>query len=163
MIVFGKSDTTEGYAPFLLKTEETKDNCVRFVIALSHCNKKETKNDITENTAVNKLLETCNQLCPDNDEIYEITFDNYILHQTRNESFCSWDNYEIRKGKYFIEFTKSKLLDIIPQLIECELINVVFPQNKAKHYGIYCLDHIIDIISCYEPTIKKLNPSGGTP
>ncbi len=162
MIEFGKNDTTNEYGPFLLKTEEIGDNCVKFIVVLSHQGIKET-HDITENAAINKLLEKCSPLYPNNDEIYEISFDNYILHQTRNESFCSWDNYEIREGKHFIEFTRSRLLDIVPQLIEYQLVNDIFSPNKPKHYGIYCLNHIIDIISCFEPKIKKLNNFGGTP
>ncbi len=161
MIEFGTNDKTNGYV-FLLKTEETENNCIKFTVALSRIDEKtaDTANDIP---AVQTLIEKSAPLRPDANEIYEIIFDNYIIHQTRNESFCSWDDYEIREGTNFIIFTKSRLLDTLPQLIDCELTNIVFSPNKAKHYGIYCLDHIIDIISCYEPTIVKLNNFGGTP
>lgn len=148
MIEFGTNDKTNGYV-FLLKTEETENNCIKFTVALSRIDEKtaDTAHDIP---AVEALIEKSAPLRPDTNEMYEIIFDNYIIHQTRNESFCSWDDYEIREGKNFIEFTRSRLLDFFP------LITDYFYEEKAKHYGIYCLNHIIDIISWREPIIKKI-------
>ena len=40
---------------------------------------------------------------------YRITFENYMLHLTRNESYTYWDEYEVRKGQYFIKFEKSRM------------------------------------------------------
>ena len=161
MIAFGKNDAIQGYAPFLIKTEEGEDNCVKFTVALAQCGEKRTV-DTTNNEALTDILSDCYPLSPDYDEVYEITFEGYILHQTRNESYCLWDDYEVREGKYFIEFARSRLLTVLPQMIDSDLMDVLTSPNKVKHYGIYCENHIIDIISCYAPTIIKLNNIGGT-
>lgn len=81
-----------------------------------------------------------------------------ILYQVRNELFCSWDGYELRQGKFFIVFEKSRLLDTLPLITDCQIGDdgEAYP-GKWKHYGIYCQNHIIDIISHNEPIIKKLD------
>ncbi len=161
MIAFGKNDAIQGYAPFLIKTEEGEDNCVKFTVALAQRGEKGT-GDTTNNEALKDILAACYPLSPDYNEVYEITFEGYILHQTRNESYCSWDDYEVREGKYFIEFTRSRLLTLLSQIVDNGLVDALGSPNKVKHYGIYCENHIIDIISCYEPEIKKLDNIGGT-
>ena len=65
-----------------------------------------------------------------------------------------WDNYEIQKGKYFIIFEKSRLLDYLPQIVEKEIVEAYNP-NGWKHYGIYCQNHIVDVIASEEPKIRK--------
>lgn len=87
-------------------------------------------------------------------------FEHYILYQTRNESYCSWDNYEIRNGKYFIIFSKSRMLDFLSQITDCGKLEdgTVYP-GEWKHFGIYCQNHVIDIISCHEPTIRQIDSS----
>ena len=161
MIAFGKKDAIQGHAPFLIKTDEREDNCVKFTVALAQRGEKGS-NINSDDKAVESILMNCYPLSPDYNEVYEITFEGYILHQTRNESYCLWDDYEVREGKYFIEFTRSRLLNILPQMIDSDLMDVLTSPNEAKHYGIYCENHIIDIISCYEPEIKKLDNIGGT-
>ena len=39
--------------------------------------------------------------------VYEIEISDYIMHLTRNELYTSWDDYEVRKGRYFVIFEKS--------------------------------------------------------
>ena len=87
--------------------------------------------------------------------LYEIVFENYVFHMTRNESYTCWDDYEIRQGDYFILFDRSRLLDYLPHIVEIGIVNAYYPQGY-KHYGIYCQNHIIDIVSAIEPKIKKL-------
>lgn len=75
---------------------------------------------------------------------------------TRNESYTAWDDYEVRKGKYFIVFERSRLLDCMPKLVETELVEAYFPQGW-KHYGIYCQNHIIDVIAAGEPRVTPIH------
>lgn len=107
---------------------------------------------------INELLVNATPLYPNSLKTYEIIFDHYILYQTRNESYCSWDNYEIRNGKYFIIFSKSRMLDFLLQITDCEKLEdgTAYP-GEWKHFGIYCQNHVIDIISCNEPTIRQID------
>lgn len=66
---------------FLISASECEENSIRFVVALG--NHGEAQNGAT-------------LVFPDMSELYEISFDDYILHQTRSESYAS---YEAAKSK----------------------------------------------------------------
>ena len=153
MIVFGQQDS--GQAPFLISMSEEYDNTLKLVVSLAYLGEQSETPEFPE---LDKILKKARPILPNQNQIYKILFENYILYQTRNESYTSWDNYEIRKGKYFIRFEKSRLLDFLPVLTDCQrLANGEYYPGKWKHYGIYCQNHIIDVISCHEPEIKKIN------
>lgn len=158
MIEFGNENMDIKNAPFLLNVNEDEDNNVRFTISLT-CEEEihAEINDVEQNSIYN-ILKNKNLIRKDEKEIYEISFERYILYQIRNESFCSWDDYELRQGKFFIIFEKSRLLDTLPLITDCQIGDdgEAYP-GKWKHYGIYCQNHIIDIISHNEPIIKKLD------
>lgn len=73
---------------------------------------------------------------------------------THEFEFDSLSDYEIRSGKYFIIFDKSRQLDYLPQIVNQEIVEVYYPK-RWRHYGLYCQNHIIDIIATKEPRIKK--------
>ena len=158
MIEFG-NDIKMKNAPFLIKSEEGEDNSVRFTVALSICeDTKNTKVDNIEQNFLKDLLKNKFLILKDDKEVYEIVFERYILYQVRNESFCSKDDYDIQQGKFFIVFDKSRLLDMLHTITDCQIaVNGDSYPGNWKHYGIYCQNHIIDIISHNEPVIKKLD------
>ncbi len=160
MIVFGSENKTITNAPFLLGTEEGEDNCVRFMIAFSMKGEACGVRDDMDIQGLGQVLQNATPIVPNCDEVYEIIFQSYILHQTRNESLCSWDEYELRNGRYFILFERSRLLDMLPMITDCQrgLDGTAYP-GEWKHYGIYCQNHIIDVISHNEPVIRKLEKS----
>lgn len=155
MIVFGNNIETGQSAPFLLSFEERQDNEIRLVVALA--SKGEKGSDIHDMgmPELKKLLENSFPLYPSEEQIYEIVFEQYLMHQTRNESLCCWDDYEIRHGNYFIVFERSRLLDYMDNAIEKGIAEAYWPEGW-KHYGVYCQNHIIDVISPYEPIIKPI-------
>lgn len=156
MIEFGNENSEPKQAPFLIKAEENEDNCIHFIVSLA-C-KGEKGSDINDMgiERLGEILSNATPIFPDKNEVYEIIFEQYILYQTRNESYCSYDDYEIKEGKYFIIFEKSRLLDVLPLITDCQILSdgTSYP-GTWKHYGIYCQNHIIDVISHNEPTIKK--------
>jgi hypothetical protein len=84
--------------------------------------------------------------------LIQVDFETYIGYSVLNESFTNLDDYEEFEGKAFRIYSKSRYLDYI---------NVsTFASNDYpgpyKHYGIACLNHIIDIISTEEPIIKEI-------
>jgi hypothetical protein len=62
------------------------------------------------------------------------------------------DKYEIFEGKAFRIHSKSRYLDFINI---GTIASEEYP-GPFKHYEIACLNHIIDIVSAYEPTITEL-------
>ena len=114
MIVFGKTTIEVSTAPFLIKMEEREDNEIKFVIALPAYDDNSIDINKTGNPKLDDLLLKAVPVCADRDNIYEIVFEEYVFHMTRNESYTSWDDYEIRNGDYFIVFEKSRMLDYLP-------------------------------------------------
>ena len=90
---------------------------------------------------------------------FSVEFKEVVFHQVVDESYCTWDNYEIRDGKHVIqEFSKSRYLDFV---------NENFPfysvlDQKGKHFRLLASTEVIDIISYDEPTIKKIKLSTTT-
>lgn len=154
MIAFGEDDNLRN-APFLIKSIEESDNEIHYIVELSYEGKNETDIDDTGIPKLNDILKKATPIYPDNNEAYEIIFESYVFHITRNESYTSYDEYEISKGRFFLEFQRSRLLDSIPLIVEPELVKAFYP-NGWKHYGIYCQNHIIDVIAASEPIIKKI-------
>lgn len=156
MIEFGSEKENIFTMPFLIQELEEKDNILKIKVALPQkADTKDLLDDIT-NINIKNITEKAVPICADENEIYEIVFDSYIFHITRNESYTGPDDEEICKGKYFIIFEKSKLLKFMPQLVECGLIDAMYPEGYV-HYGVYCQNHIIDIIAADEPEIIKIS------
>ena len=156
-LVFGIDDK-ERFAPFLISSSEKEGNGISFTIALSKCGKKgELLDDNEGGNAVSVLLRKATPIYPDECKVYEIIFEDYILHLVRNESYTSYDDYEVFTGKHFVVFEKSRLLDMLPQLTDCAAYkDGSFYPKEWTHYGLCCQDHVIDIISCSKPAVKKL-------
>ena len=154
MIEFGTDNIEAGnMAPFLLSFEEGQDNAIRLIVALASKGEKEADINDMGIPELGKLLKNSYPLYPSKEKIYELIFEQYLIHQTRNESLCCWDDYEISHGNFFIVFERSRLLDYMDTLIEKGLADAYWPDGW-KHYGICCQNHIIDIISPHAPTIK---------
>lgn len=152
MIKFGCENTQMKKGTFLIKLEEGEENSLKVVVSLS------TYGEVGENIpddakgVIRSILKKAKPLYSDNEEVYEIYFENYVMYQVRNETFTSFDEEEIRKGNRLIIFEKSKLLDYVKTVIWAD--EKYF--DGYKHYGIYTENQIIDIISQVEPTIRKL-------
>ncbi|NMC55673.1 MAG: hypothetical protein GYA50_00405 [Eubacteriaceae bacterium] len=84
--------------------------------------------------------------------LIQIDFDWYIGYSVLNECFTVRDNYEKFIGKTFRIYTKSRYLDFIKA---GTIASVDYP-GPFKHYGIVCLNHIIDVVSANEPIIKEI-------
>ena len=163
MIAFGIDTIENGQsAPLLMSFEEGQNNEIRLVVALVSKGEKESDiNDmgmpeLKEMPKLKEMLKNSSPLYPSVEQIYEIVFEQYIMHQTRNESLCCWDDYDIGHGNYFIVFEKSRLLDYMDNAIEKVIAEAFWPEGW-KHYGIYCQNHIVDVISPYEPIIKHMD------
>ncbi len=147
-------------APFVLSIEDNGDNCLKIVIALPKKGKQgegAEKLLVKDNKKLNDLIMKSYPVYEDMDNVFEIIFENYIIYQCRNESYTAYDNSEIRKGKYFIIFEKSKLLNYYKDVI-FDFDGEENEKNR-KHYGIYTENHIIDVISNDSPVISKINYS----
>lgn len=84
--------------------------------------------------------------------IIQVDFYSYIAYSIRNEFFTSGDEYEGFDGKTFRIYKKSRYLDFISNGI---FTSKDFPK-PYKHYGICCIDHVVDIISTSKPVVREI-------
>lgn len=82
--------------------------------------------------------------------IFELTWASYIAYSVRNESFVSADKSEVFTGRLLVEYSKSKYLDFVEA---ATFADATFP-GPFKHYGIHCLNHIVDVVSLVPPEIQ---------
>ena len=160
MIAFGKDNATQYRGiPFLLELHDNSDNELSLKIALPMAGNPLAKNELAGYSAkIGDILKKSVPIEPDEKQIYQIVFPSYITYLMRNESYCSLDPYEVREGTHFMIYTKSRLLDSLPILTDCQTLSdgTLYPY-PWKHYGIITNNHVIDVISGDEPMITKIN------
>ncbi len=84
---------------------------------------------------------------------YQIMFPYYISYAVTNESFAIVDDAEVRTGRLFSIYTKSRFLDYVRATM---LVTEDFP-GPISHFQVNCLNHSIDVVSTSKPEIKVLN------
>jgi hypothetical protein len=83
---------------------------------------------------------------------YEIYFPSYIMYCVTDESYHAPDNQAESEGAQFSRYSKSKFLEVSETLCYGQDIH----PGQRFHYGIYCLDTCIDLISSESPSIAYL-------
>lgn len=143
-------------APFLSSLSDGPDNELRVVISAAVTGEvgDGIKKDVSD--ALQDILSKCRPITPDRHALYEIYFENYILYQTRNDSFTSYAPDEVRSGKSLIIFESSRLLDSLPLFSDAfRLDNGSWYPGPWKHYGIYTQNHVIDVVSHCPPIVMR--------
>lgn len=84
--------------------------------------------------------------------IIQIDFETYIGYSVLNESYTSWDDYEVFEGKIFRIYSKSRYLDYI----KAGTFASEDYSGPFKHYGMSCLNHVVDVVSISVPIIKEV-------
>lgn len=143
------------HAPFLSAISDGPDNELRIVISAASVGEVIGDNGVTTNEALNDILSKCRPIMPDSHTLYEIFFENYIIYQTRNESWATYFPEEIRHGTFLITFEKSRLLDHLSEMTDVfKSDDDTWYPAKWIHYGIYTQNHVIDVISHCPPVIS---------
>lgn len=63
---------------------------------------------------------------------------------------------KLATGGYLVLYERSRLLDHLCDITDClELDDGTYYPGKWKHYSICSENHIVDVISAYEPIISK--------
>jgi len=83
---------------------------------------------------------------------YEIIFSTYIAYVVCNESFAAADASDIFTGRHFRVYEKSCFLDYIDK---ATLASESYP-GPYRHFEIVCLNHVVDVASVDEPSIRVL-------
>ena len=156
MITFGKTTEEAARAPFLLKTQELESAGISFTVALPVFGEAGSAVIAGTDRKIQDLLRKCTPISPDYENAYEILFEEYVFHMTRDESYASPDPSEVMRGDYFLLFDQSWLLDHLSHFVVVGYVDAYYP-NGYQHYGIYCQNHVIDIIATKAPVIRKVS------
>jgi hypothetical protein len=82
---------------------------------------------------------------------FELLWNSYIAYSVRNESFVSRDDYEQFEGRLLVTYTKSRYLDFVSA---ATFASPDYP-GSFTHWGVFCLNHIVDIVSVEPPQIRR--------
>lgn len=137
---------------YLREFGEPKDNVLRLVI-------EEAKaGSLMQNTEVVPGVMVTGRRAIESDtscQAFELVWPSYVSYSVRNESFCSLDKEEVWEGRLFCVYSKSHFLDYIAR---ATFASKDYP-GPVRHWGINCLNHIIDVVSTSEPQIRLLKPA----
>lgn len=89
---------------------------------------------------------------------YELVWPSYIAYGIRNESFTSWDDSEDFVGQLFRIYSRSRFREYIAQ---ATFANSDYP-GPYCHWSLVCLRHIVDVVGCQEPVVRRLHPDPST-
>lgn len=148
MIKFGKKYKNDNM-PYILNIN---DNVLKIIVSLPYFGEKGSEASNTGNKDLDEILKKAYPVLIDYNEIYEITFESYIMYQTRNESFTYPDEKSKVLGEYFTIIKNSSYLKMVKSIT---FYYDMFG-DKYTHYGILSWNHVVDIISAEEPKIVKL-------
>ena len=151
MIKFGKKYKNDNM-PYILNINDNVDNVLKIIVSLPYSGKKGSEEINTGNKDLDEILKKAYPVLIDYNEIYEITFESYIMYQTRNESFAYPDENSKVLGEYFTIIKNSSYLKMVKNIT---FYNDIF-DDKYIHYGIFSWNHVVDIISAEKPKIVKL-------
>ncbi|MGG4554652.1 hypothetical protein [Paenibacillus humicus] len=85
--------------------------------------------------------------------VIQIDFNSYVGYSVLNESFTVWDDYEEFEGRAFRIYSKSRYLDFIGA---GTIASEEYP-GPFKHYGVSCLNHIVNIVSTEKPVVMEVS------
>ena len=131
MIKFGKKYKNDNM-PYILNINDNIDNVLKIIVSLPYSGEKGSEASNTGNKDLDEILKEAYPVLIDYNEIYEITFESYIMYQTRNESFAYLDENSKVLGEYFTIIKNSSYLKMVKSIT---FYNDIF-DDKYMHYGI---------------------------
>jgi hypothetical protein len=87
--------------------------------------------------------------------LFELVWPSYVSYSVRNESFCVIDEAETWQGRLFCTYSQSHFLNYVKQ---ATFASDEYP-GPVRHWGVNCLNHIVDVVSVDEPMIRRIRPA----
>lgn len=134
---------------YLEEIGEPEVNVLRLVIA-----EVRGSNEVKDLTFGNSVITGVSPIVSDETcHTYEIIFGSYIAYSVLNESYVPGSGEEeIFTGRLFCVYSKSPFLNYIQA---ATFASEDYP-GRFTHYGINCLDHVVEVVSIEEPQIMIL-------
>lgn len=166
MVGFGCDNIELGkqIAPFMMGMTDNLDHELRIIVGASVVGEpvgkvvleewpESMQKNILRSEKLQEMISSMSGVWGSTDDMWEISVDGYVLLMERNESYTTWDDYQIVRGQWLMVFERSKLLD---DLSHYTFADDSYP-GKLTHYGVYCEDHLIDIVTDAMPIVRKLS------
>jgi hypothetical protein len=135
---------------YLRQIGEPVDNSLRLVIDEAKAVGRQEDFEISPGMVISgsrsiEADETC--------RVFEVIWTSYVAYSVRNESFCAIDKDESWDGRLFCLYSKSNFLDYVAR---ATFASADYP-GPLRHWGINCLNHIVDVVSIVEPTVQCIS------
>ena len=88
-------------------------------------------------------------------QLFEFNWRAYVAYGVRNETFTSWDENEVFEGRLFRLYTKSHFRNYVAH---GTFASDEYP-GPLQHWCVVCLNHIVDVVGCAEPNIRRIRPA----
>jgi hypothetical protein len=134
---------------YLRHIGEPKDNSLQLIIEEAKDNSPAENVELVPDTVFSGLREIKSDASC---RTFELIWTSYVAYSVRNESFCAIDKEEIWEGRLFCLYSKSHFLNYIAY---ATFACADYP-GTLQHWGINCLDHIVDVVSTVEPQIREI-------
>ena len=85
-------------------------------------------------------------------ETFEISFPKYLTFMVRDEGYFNARDGEVFEGTSFRRYQKSQFLDFTEKSTFFSDVQ----RRSLFHYGIYCLNDLVDIVTPEPPTISYI-------
>lgn len=165
MVGFGcdNFELGEQIAPFMMGMTDNLNHELKIVVGASVVGEpagkvvleewpQSVQKNILRSEKLQEMISGMSDVWGSADDVWEIDIDGYVLFMERNESYTTWDDYQIVEGQWLMVFERSRLLD---DLAHYTFADDSYP-GKLIHYGVYCEDHLIDIVTDATPIVRKL-------
>ena len=83
---------------------------------------------------------------------FALLWPSHVAYAVRNEAFCMLDGEELWEGRLFCLYSKSHFLDYVAR---ATFASADYP-GSLRHWGINCLNHIVDVVSAADPQIWEI-------
>ncbi|MGI8653716.1 MAG: hypothetical protein ACR2LC_00700 [Pyrinomonadaceae bacterium] len=134
---------------YLTEIGEPEDNVLRLVIEEARASGEPEDMKIGDVTLSGAKSIVSDESC----YAYEVLFGSYVAYAVMNESYDVGQNEsEEFTGRLFCVYSKSRFLDYVRV---ATFASDDYP-GKLNHYGINCLNHIVDVVCVGEPEISIL-------
>jgi hypothetical protein len=137
---------------YLRELAEPEENSLRLVIEEAKADGPPQDIDVLPGKIISgtRAIES-NASC----RLFELVWQTYVSYSVRNESFCTMDKEEVCEGRLFCVYSKSHFLDYVAR---ATFATADYP-GPLRHWGVNCLNHIIDVVSICEPHVRRIRPA----
>jgi hypothetical protein len=135
---------------YLRELSEPQDLSLRIVLEEAKPNSPIADIEINRVAVSGRRLIESDLTC----RLFELTWRSYVSYCVRNELFSRMIDGDVWQGRLFRTYSKSQFLDHVRRAtVACDN----YP-GPLQHWGISCLNHVIDVVSANEPLVRRIRP-----